>query len=304
MRARFCAFRTDHARALLRSTVSHMNRLLTVTVVFVLATIPAPGQTITGVSLPEPAREVLLDLAKEAGLASIRVSSFERTARRQAELMYDLLESVGVGPVREQYDSIGGSVVVYYEANRSRISREDLLAGMEEVVSAGVRAAPNRQQMMHVLPTNNYTFDVAPSSVTPNETGFAEAILNHAGFDLASYILPGAAERAFHLEVSKTLPTLSGTYAGVCADPERGTVTPITITLTRGDEEYGGLYSAFGEVFPLTLVEIDRRTGRVVLQSDVAGAPFSMTATLMPDYSAVNLDRPGDAGTTCRLERE
>ena len=281
-----------------------MSRFVALAFLFALGTIPVSAQTITGVPLPEPAREFLLDLMRDAGVSSARVSSFERTAGRQAELMHDLLESVDIADVREQYDSIGDAVVDYYELNRERMSADELIRGMAQVVSEGVRAAPNRQQMMHVLPTNNTTFDIAPSSVAPNEAAFADAIEKHAGFDLASYILPGPAERAFHLEVSKTLRTVSGPYAGVCVETERGTVTPIAITLTREVNGYSGLYSAYDESFPLTGAEVDRTTREVALETGVAGDTFSMSGTLQADYGGLYLRFAGEANVNCRLDRE
>jgi hypothetical protein len=254
-----------------------LRNLLSPAILILLGTIPAPAQTITGVSLPAPAEEFLLDLIRDAGLSSVRVSSFERTARRQAELMYGLLESVDIADVRDQYDSIGDSVVDYYELNRNRLPMEALIQGMEEVVSDGVRAMPDRQQMMHVLPTNNYTFDVAPSSVTPNapnapnEEAFTEAILNHSEFDLVSYILPGPAERAFHLEVSKALETVSGRYSGVCPDPDLQTATPVEVTLTRNVKDYGGTYTVYDQTLDLTEVVVDRKSREIVLETSAAG---------------------------------
>jgi len=281
-----------------------MSRFLVVAFALALAPIPASAQTITGVPIPAPAREFLLDLMRDAGVSSARVTSFERTARRQAELMHDLLESIDIADVREQYDSIGDSIVDYYEINRDRMSEEELIQGMEQVVSEGVLAAPNRQQMMHVLPTNNITFDIAPSSVAPNEAAFAEAIGNHAGFDLASYILPGPAERAFHLEVRKTLRTVSGRYASVCVEPEHGTVTPIAITLTREADGYRSRYSAYDESFPLTGVEVDRITKEATLETAVSGDTFPMAGMLQPDHGALNLRFGGDASVNCRLDRD
>ena len=271
---------------------------------FTLGTNSASAQTITGVPIPPPAHEFLLDLMRDAGISSVRVSSFERSPRRQAELMYDLLESVAIADVHEQYDSIGDLVVDFYELNRERMSEEELIQGMEQVVSEGVLAAPNRQQMMHVLPTNNYTFDVAPSSVTPNEDAFVETIRKHAGFDLASHILPGPAERAYHLEVSKTLRTVSGPYAGVCGSPVRGTMTPIAITLKRDVNGYSGRYSVYGESFPITVATVDRTTKEVALEASVADDAFAMAGALRADYSALNLRSEDDASLNCRLDRD
>jgi hypothetical protein len=281
-----------------------LRNLLSLSILFLLGATPARAQTITGVSLPAPAEEFLLDLIRDAGLSSVRVTSFERTARRQAELMYGLLESVDIADVRDQYDSIGDSVVDYYELNRNRLPMEALIQGMEEVVSDGVRAMPDRQQMMHVLPTNNYTFDVAPSSVTPNEEAFTEAILNHSGFDLVSYILPGPAERAFHLEVSKDLETVSGRYSGVCPDPDLQTATPVEVILTRNDDGYGGTYTAYDQNLDLTEVVVDRKSREIVLETGAGEDVFAMTGTLDADHGAVNLRHGRNPDLTCRLGRE
>jgi hypothetical protein len=204
--------------------------------------------------------------------------------------MYDLLESVGVGPVHDQYDSIGDAVVDFYEANRGALGRAALIRGMEEVVSEGVRAAPDRQQMMHVLPTTNYTFDVAPSSVAPNEDAFSRAILDHAEGDLANYILPGPAEAAFHLEVPRTLPTISGRYSGACDG------RTVTITLVREPDGYAGTIAARDGSSSLDLVEVDRLGKSIVIEHAELPLP---EGTLSPGYTALDF---GDDGS-CLLER-
>jgi hypothetical protein len=214
--------------------------------------------------------------------------------------MYALVESVGVRPVRAQYESIGDSVVDFYELHRDEAESDALIEGMARVVDAGVRAEPNREQMMHVLPTNNYTFDVAPSSLAPREDAFVEAILSHAGYDLASYILPGPAERAFHLEVRKTLRTVSGNYSGVCVD--RDTSAPISITLDREPHGYVGRYAVYDRSTPLT-ASVDRRTKGVLLVADIDGTRFRMVGRLDPDHTTLTLD-PDSPGEGCRLERQ
>lgn len=271
-----------------------MNRRLVLGIALIAAA-PCLGwtQTLSGESLPPPAEEFLLDLVRDAGLSGVRVTSFERTARRQADLMYELLESVGVGAVRDQYDSIGDSVVDFYEANRPQMEREELVAGMADVVSAGVEAAPDRQQMMHVLPTTNYTFDVAPSSVG-NTEAFVDAILRHAGSDLANYILPGPAERAFHLEVPRTLRTVSGTYAGAC-----GPAGTVSVTLDRDAGGYAGRYLTDGEALPLEGVAVDRVTKEVRFPSEGDALPLSGTLLNGHDGLALHLR----AGISCLLER-
>jgi hypothetical protein len=244
------------------------------------------------VAIPPPAEEFLMDLVREAGLSGVRVTSFERTARRQAELMHELLESVGIPAVRDQYDSIGDAVVDFYQVNRDRLDREALIAGMAEVVSAGVEASPERQQMMHVLPTTNYTFDVAPSSVGDADA-FIAAILRHAGADLANYILPGPAERAFHLEVPRTLRTVSGTYDGTC-----GGAGPVSITLRRQPQGYTARYAASGRAVVLDGVTVDRPTRALLIEAAADDVPRA--GALRDGYRSLDLDVDG---VPCRLER-
>lgn len=165
----------------------------------VFAAPSASAQALTGgASLAPEARAVLLELLRESGNPSARVTSLERTPRRQAELMRIMIRRDGLAAARALYGSRGDSVIAVYERH-ARASKSATLAAMTREVERQT-ADPDRTELMHVANRARWAVDVAPSSLRDPDA-FAEALAEHPG--VVRYYVPGGAERAFHIEVPK-----------------------------------------------------------------------------------------------------
>ncbi len=178
------------------------------------APLPAYPASVTGELLDPVPLEVLQEIMADAGEPEARVSSYQRTAEKQAALMYGICERDGVAKAKRLYSGKSHAILDAYARHQGEPEAEVVAVMAEAVRSVLAELGPGRRTMMHVE-SANYTFDIAPSSLA-SPARFKAALKRHP--DLVRYFVPGGAERAFHLEVSREQHALGGTWTGTCDD--------------------------------------------------------------------------------------
>lgn len=217
---------------------------------------------VDGEPLSPPALEFLEDALAASFNSAATVSSTTRTARRQAELMLEMIERDGVDATRALYGSAGDDVVGVYLLNRDTSDRSILVSRMSERVTHWVNTlGPGRTQFMHIEPAPNHTFDVAPSSLA-NGPAFVQYLQGHP--EVARFFPPGGAEKAFHVEVAGAVSTIAGGWTGTCAWPGSLTET-VSLTISRSNGVFDGRYVAHtnGASSPLRAISIDRKAKNI-----------------------------------------
>lgn len=284
-----------------------------VTLSFAVAALNVPGApahaqaSLTGKALDPVPEEILLEILEAAGLRSARVSSYHRTARKQAEIMYGICRARrGVTKARRTYSAVAERIIDVYVANR-KLKRERVI----DLMTAETRRilqelGPGRTTLMHV-DSRNYTFDVAPSSIGKrNRKRFAAAIKNHP--DVIRVLEPGVgSERAYHIEIARTQASLRGAWIGACAiegartDTDTDTDTePLvaSLNLDKSASHYRGTLVLNAEVSEWH-VRVDRRARTMHL----SGAGHDLSGALSNDYRSLTLtlgplvcvlDKPSD----------
>lgn len=178
--------------------------LTIISVYFLFAS--AHAQTLKGETLPpEPAKE-LRDILKDSGNKSAKVSSYERSPGQQAEVMYNVIKKHGASEAHKRYGNAGDKVIDVYEKH-SNLDKKALVNKMTKEVEHQVKQlGDNRKQLMHVQPTKNHTFDVAPSSLRDKEA-FRETLEKYKQQGKVDrYFTPDGAEDAYHIEIPKEIP--------------------------------------------------------------------------------------------------
>lgn len=161
----------------------------------------ASGVTITGIPIDEKAKTVLKEILKNAGLDSAKVTSYNRTAKKQATIMYNMCKNDGVDAAYELYSSHADKVIkVYEDADDPVKNKASTIQSMEEKIKSIIKElGDDRKTMMHI-DSSYHTIDIAPSSITDKEA-FSKAISDHP--EAVRYFAPGGAEKAFHIEIKK-----------------------------------------------------------------------------------------------------
>tara|TARA_R110002153_G_scaffold120128_1_gene265329 strand:- start:521 stop:1327 length:807 start_codon:yes stop_codon:yes gene_type:complete len=245
------------------------------------------AQSLSGENLPEPAREFLMDALTASGLSSGRVSSFERTAKRQAELLLGVIKDVGVVAAKVKYGDAADKVIDIYIAKKDLLTEPALIQAMTDEVNAQVSSmGPGRKQMMHIPPTNHYTFDVAPSSIL-NKARFKQELQGHPEVVPGRFFPPDVGEKAFHIELPKTLNTISGTWNGSCT--YQGDTNAFKLKLRRVSSGYKGGLEGNGSSVPFTKVSIDRRAKQIRFTMNDEGDIVNFTGNLGNLNKSINV---------------
>lgn len=236
--------------------------------------------TLSGVTLDPVPEEVLQEILEAANLRSARVTSYQRTARKQAEIMYGICRARrGVAKARRTYSTAAERIIDVFVANRKK-RRADVIALMTaETKRVLTDLGPGRTTLMHV-DSHNYTFDVAPSSIR-NRRRFAAAIKAHP--DVVRVLEPGiGSERAYHIEVPRTLGPVRGPWVGSCAGD--GATLAIDLTLDKAKRGYRGTLAINADVSTWS-AQLDRRNKTVVLTA----GEHTVGGTFTDDYKALTL---------------
>lgn len=108
-------------------------------------------------------RQVLTDVMRRAGLASVTISSTSRSPAEQARVMFNNLERFGVAHQKALYGAAGDGVIeVYRSSKRDGLPASAIKARMEREI---VRVGPTRVSRHASDPNILNVFDIAPSSV-------------------------------------------------------------------------------------------------------------------------------------------
>lgn len=154
--------------------------------------------SITGVSLPSPAKRVLTEILEAAGLTSAHVTSVARTTADQARIMYEAIVATkdGLSYSYGLYGPAGDKVTKVYEQNRTK-PRDEVIKLMEAKI---VEVGP--YHVSRHVSDNYYVIDVSPKSIT-NKAAFVKAAKAHKA---VTTVLEPPKDRAFHIEVPKNSP--------------------------------------------------------------------------------------------------
>jgi hypothetical protein len=152
--------------------------------------------TLTGLPLPAPAANVLMEILAAAGLVTARVTSVTRTPAEQARVMYENCKALGAAHNKTLYGAVGDQVVQVY-ADNERDARDAVIALMlAKILEVGPPSVS-----MHCSETH-YVFDVAPSSIpVDSRPRFVNAIRAHPA---VSKLIAPPVDPAYHLEIPKS----------------------------------------------------------------------------------------------------
>jgi hypothetical protein len=113
------------------------------------------------------ALKVLREICAKACISSVQITSTARTAKDQARVMYEMIQSRGVEYVKKLYGSSGQQVVeAYEETQKKNLTAEEVKAAMlDKINEVGPRNVSH-----HVVGSDGKlcVFDVAPSSIPAN----------------------------------------------------------------------------------------------------------------------------------------
>ena len=131
---------------------------------------PANGQSLTGNTLTAPAREFMLDALSTSGNQTAKITSTTRSSAKQASLMLVIIKRDGVKKAKVLYGKAGDDVIDSYSKllkTKPKATDKELEKVMKARLDFWVKKlGVNRKQLMHIEPTPNHTFDVAPSSIS------------------------------------------------------------------------------------------------------------------------------------------
>lgn len=177
------------------------------------------AQTVSG-SLPSPVRELVMDVLSEAGVKSASMISRRRSTQQEAAFLYQLLQKTkDKDAVRRRFGPAGLRVINVYAANNAK-PRPAVLALMSAEIKKQINLlGENRTEFAYVGPSRRHKFvvrpkiDIDPATFTKR---LEEAFASHP--DVAASAAPVRAGGAFHIEVAKTLRTISGLWRGRCRE--------------------------------------------------------------------------------------
>lgn len=177
------------------------NRIVTLSLLLGIAASVHAQPVIHGSQLAAPAHRVLTDVMAASGVASVRVTSTERSAEEQARVMYGYIQRNGSANAYRLYGPEGDAIIAVYERTR-RDGEAACLAAMAAETRRQLPAAHANGRLMHTKDTH-FVFDVALRSVPPaRRRAFIEAARAHPR--VSRVLGPEEGEReAIHLEVPR-----------------------------------------------------------------------------------------------------
>ncbi len=244
------------------------------------STAPPYPVGVSGEPLDPVPLEVLQEIMADAGEPEARVSSYQRTADKQAALMYGICERDGVAKAKRLYSSKSHPILDTYVRHKGEPEAEVVAAMAQAVRAVLAELGPDRRTMMHV-DSANYTFDIAPSSLA-SAAKFKAALRRHP--DLVRFFVPGGAERAFHLEVSRGQHALSGTWTGSCDDG-----ASLALQLAFAGGAWAGPLRIGSDAPVEAKVAVDRRARTIAATT----SEVEYRGTLSKGYASVTLSRDG-----------
>lgn len=167
------------------------------------------SQKINGLPIPQKAKDILLDLIKEAGVAEVTITSTTRTPAEQTAIMYNYIKTYGVANTKRLYGPEGDSVTDVYvrEKNAGKNETEIKQAMLDELKKQLPNAVANNR-LMHVNRDERFiVFDISISKLKPAGIlqRFQDAAMRKADSGIIFRFLgTGSGEKnALHFEIEK-----------------------------------------------------------------------------------------------------
>jgi len=157
---------------------------------------PTTVVTLTGESLPDAPRNLLIQILQEAGISSARVSSGPRNAHEQAVVMYENLQSQSLADQKELYMQPGKQVIAVYEANAGK-SKAEVIAAMEAKINELGPSTVSKH-----CDNSYYAFDVGPPSIQGHEKAFVDAVKAHMP-PITKFLVPPA-DPGYHIQIPRS----------------------------------------------------------------------------------------------------
>jgi len=161
---------------------------------------------LTGREVPAQARSVLLDILKQAGLESARVTSTTRTGAEQAKVMFDFVNKNGFDAALELYGPHGDAIIKVCTASHKQHGKcvDQVLPQMVDETRRQLellqKQGANRTELMHTSDTH-FTIDIDPESIA-NRPGFEAAVA--AERRVSRFLKPPLDRNSYHLEIPRS----------------------------------------------------------------------------------------------------
>lgn len=166
------------------------------------------GPDVEGV-VKVPTVAILKRLQRDAGQATITITSMERTPLRQAQVMFDNCLTQGAASQLGKYKAAGAAVIQVYIAQTKGLSKTQISAKRNTIVNLMLKKIqsfkPMSQVSHHIVDGNALqVVDIAPSSFSTSlaKGRFISSAIEAQRSKLISHIIkPGEGEKAIHLEI-------------------------------------------------------------------------------------------------------
>lgn len=161
---------------------------------------------LTGRSVPERARAVLLDILKQAKLESAQVTSTTRTVAEQAKVMFDFVNKNGFDAALELYGPHGDAIIKVCAASYKQHAKctDPVLPQMVEETRRQIellqKQGDSRTELMHTSDTH-FTIDIAPDSIA-DRSAFEAAVA--ADRRVSRFLKPPLDKNSYHLEIPRS----------------------------------------------------------------------------------------------------
>lgn len=179
---------------------------LAVVVMTSLGTAFAAEPELTGREVPAAARSVLLDVLKQAGLESARVTSTTRTVAEQAKVMFDFVNKNGFEAALELYGPHGDAIIKVCAASYKQNGKcvDQVLPKMVEETRRQIellqKQGDHRTELMHTSDTH-FTIDIDPESIA-DRPAFEAAVA--AERRVSRFLKPPLDKNSYHLEIPRS----------------------------------------------------------------------------------------------------
>jgi len=160
---------------------------------------------LTGRSVPERARVVLLEILKKAELESATVTSTTRTAAEQAKVMFDFVNRNGFDAALELYGPHGDAIIKVCSASYKQNGKcsDPILPKMVDETRRQLellqKQGNGRTELMHTSDTH-FTIDIAPESIA-DRPAFEAAVA--ADSRVSRFLKPPLDKNSYHLEIPR-----------------------------------------------------------------------------------------------------
>jgi hypothetical protein len=146
--------------------------------------------------LSDFSRSVLEDIMRAAGVATLTITSTQRSPQDQARVMYANIVRDGVAKQKGLYKAPGQSVIdAYAAAKAAGKSPDEIKAAM---VARILELGPEKVSRHAADPKVLNVFDVSPSSVSHGDAFVAAA---KSDARVSKVLTPANNDPAFHLEI-------------------------------------------------------------------------------------------------------